>query len=169
MLSFEQPEEGTESLYCGARSGRTDLIFGLTQPLTFLTIAFDFPLVLLDLLLILLVLRLFLTLHVISNERAGTQTQSPADSSASSGMPYGRANDAAGGRAADSANARSFFSRGHGSAGTSGKHDNGKNQREYLQREFFCISVHLCFAFLWVLWISRIGCCKPQQGRCQAA
>ena len=108
------------------------LIFGLTQPLTFLSIAFDFALVLLDLLLVLLILRLFLTLHVISNERAGTQTQGPADSSASPGMPHGCANNAPRRRAAKGANARSFFPGRHRTAGTSGEHTNGKTQREYL-------------------------------------
>ncbi len=111
---------------------RRFLIFGFTQPLTFLSIAVDFPLVLLDLLLVLLILRLFLTLHVISNERAGTQTQGPTDSSASPGTPHGCANNAPGRGAAKNANARSLFPGRHGTAGTSGEHTNGKTQREYL-------------------------------------
>jgi hypothetical protein len=56
-------------------------IFLTPQPLRLLPIAFDDALVLLDLLLIGLILRFFLALHVISDKRSRSQSDTAADGS----------------------------------------------------------------------------------------
>jgi hypothetical protein len=132
------------------------LIFGLTQPLIFLSIAFDFALVLLNLLLVLLILRLFLTLHVISNERSGTQTQGPADSSASPGMAHGCANNTPRCGAAKGANARSFSLVVMGPPEQAASILTARLSADICSENAFIYCSSL-FRFPWVLWISRFG------------
>jgi hypothetical protein len=97
------------------------LILLLAQLLRFLAIPFNDALVLLYLLLISLILGLLLTLHVISDERAGAQAQRSPDRCAGSRVTYGRSNNATRGGTPQRADARSLLPRGQGSAWAAGK------------------------------------------------
>jgi hypothetical protein len=107
------------------------LIFGLTAALNLLVVAIDGALILLELLLIGLILLLFLTLHVIADERASAKSEGAADGGAGSGMTHGCTDDAAGGRAANCTNPSALFPGRHRSAGTSGKHHSREDDRSY--------------------------------------
>jgi hypothetical protein len=100
----------------GITSGR--LVFtGLTlQSLNILTVTIDFGLVAIDLLLLLIVC-ILVTLQLITNQCTGAETQRTADQSASCGTPYGRADDAAGGSAAQGADTGAFLACAEGTAG----------------------------------------------------
>lgn len=78
-------------------------------------VLFDGPLILLDLLLV--VLRILLTLHVIADQRACSQTDARANRRAGSRTAERRPDQSACGGAAERADSRAFFPRRHRPAG----------------------------------------------------
>jgi hypothetical protein len=110
------------------------LVFSLSRPLNLLTVTIDGALILLDLLLIGLVLLLFLALHVISDERAGAESNRSADCRSSSRVTHGCANDAARRGSSHGSDSRAFFPGRHGTAGTGRENRRGENERRRLEQ-----------------------------------
>jgi hypothetical protein len=102
--------------------------------LNLVTVAFDDPLVLLDLLLIVLILRFVLSLHVISDERARTEPDSATNRGAQSRTTGGGADEPAGGGASNCADPRAFFPWGQGTAGAAHSSERSKAQRNHPSR-----------------------------------
>jgi hypothetical protein len=88
--------------------------------LEILPVAIDLRLVPIDLLL-LLVLRIFMSLQLVADQRTSAQTEGTADKSTGCRMVYRCANNAAGGSAAESADTRALLSGTERAAGTSGQ------------------------------------------------
>jgi len=77
--------------------------------LNLLAVTIDGSLILLDLLLIGLILLLFLTLHIVTDQCAGAESKRAADGCTGAGRAHGRADDSACCRAAERANPSSLF------------------------------------------------------------
>jgi hypothetical protein len=98
------------------------------------TVAFDDPLVLLDLLLVVLILSFFLSLHVISDERARSEANSATNGGAQSRAACGGTDEPAGGGASNCADPGTFFPRGQGTSGTAHSSERRKADRNYPSR-----------------------------------
>ena len=94
--------------------------------LDLIAVAFDDPLVLLDLLLIVLVLCFVLSLHVISDERARAEPDSATNRGAQSRTARSGTDKPARGSSANCADAGAFFPRRQGAAGTADSGECGK-------------------------------------------
>ena len=135
----------------------------MLRSLNFLTIALDHALVLLELLLIGLVLRGFLTLHVIANQRARRQSRAAADGRAHAGTTEGAADQAACGRTADRADAGAFFPRGHRSAGASGRGQSRESEGAST------VTFYFSSCLLFSLFLVRYAWSAVEQRMCHAA
>jgi hypothetical protein len=102
--------------------------------LDLVTTAFDDPLVLLDLLLVVLILSFFLSLHVISDERARSEANSATNGGAQSRTAGGGTDKPTRGGASDCADAGAFFPRGQGAAGAAHGSERCKAHRTHPSR-----------------------------------
>jgi hypothetical protein len=123
--------------------------------LNFWAIAIDDALVLLDLLLVALILGMFLSLHVVTDQSACSQACARADCRACSGTPERRADQSARRCATERAYARAFFSRRYRSAGAADcahnsepeNHDSCLFADVHFASDFVCSTLRLNRAF----------------------
>jgi hypothetical protein len=120
-----------------------ELVFDLLGALNLLVVAIDGALILLDLLLIALVLLLFLTLHVIADERPGAESEGATDCRASAWVTNGCADNASRSSPAERAYAGSLFTGGQRAARATCQDDSRQRECRQLSPHVSCHFVSL--------------------------